>query len=1181
MFTEKAQLIIDAAKDRDFTLRREQVSVESLLAAIGQDNEAAVRLGECLCGGEVTRLRALCPEFGSPGPCPGTMRPDAALRRLLETACELAGSDGVPDRIHPGLVGVEHLVCATAMSAEAVELLGEEVSVIRREQALAYLAEWLSESARGVSLGELIGRLRGLRAELLSRVFGQDHAVHAVVEGLYAAEVTAPADRQRKRPKAVFVFAGPPGVGKTYLAELCAAHLKRPFQRFDMTAYSDHQAHNQLVGFAPSYRGAHPGLLTGFVKKNPDAVLLFDEIEKAHLTTIQLFYQILDAGRLEDKYTEEDVSFRDTIIIFTTNAGRSLYENPNRSGIAAANAGYHKQTILSALANEKNPADGRPAFPPAICSRLAQGYPVMFNHLDANELVRIADAEMRRTGNLLERQYFKAFGHDELVPLALVLRQGARVDARQLRSEAEQFVKAELFKFCSLFSGQRAEEVLEEADRVQFTLPDSERQRPEIAELFQPTDRPAVLLAADEGFIELCCRQVPEIRWVAARSPEEAAEQLAVEEVDLVLLDLWMGAGRTGGGAESAEWIDTRSAGFDHVPLAARTLDLGRRMLRLLHERFPQMPVYLLSLAGEPAGQQGEPTARRPTSIFQTIAMDARHGESGWPEPSGKSRRRAVDDELFLACVRAGGARGLVATNFGTPAAIDEASRQQFVAALREIALRLYRERVARRLARERKALVFETLSRIDPDRRVLEIRLRDLRLARAVDAADVGEVMSETERPATRFADVLGATEAKKALGFVVDWLRHPKRYAAMGLRPPKGVLLTGPPGTGKTMLARAVAGESDCAFCQASATSFVTIWQGSGPQNVRDLFQRARRYAPAIVFIDEIDAIGRQRTGGPGGRAEEETLDALLVEMDGFAAESGPPVIVLAATNLAEQLDEALKRRFDRIIEVDRPARADRLEYLRRAFEKRKNSKVSAELLQRLAEQSAGMTIANLERVVQEAGVTAAQEGRPIDDALLEDAFERIRMGEAKETPDPETLLRIARHEAGHTVIAWLGGNRPYQVTIVGRGAAGGYMERKPEEERIIYTKAELEQRICESMGGRAAEIVCYGSEQGLSSGVASDLQHATQLAVRMVSDFAMDDQIGHIALGELAGRDGTPGPMSEQVARAAERIVKQQLERAVSLLRENKPQLDRLVEALMEKDRLTEPELADLLD
>jgi len=195
--------------------------------------------------------------------------------------------------------------------------------------------------------------------------------------------------------------------------------------------------------------------------------------------------------------------------------------------------------------------------------------------------------------------------------------------------------------------------------------------------------------------------------------------------------------------------------------------------------------------------------------------------------------------------------------------------RDQFVDSLMEINRRLYREKKARSLAQERKVLTFDTAVELKQKERQLRIRLRDFSVARAIDALDAGEMVDDVERPNTRFEDVLGAKGAKESLRFVIDWLRNPKRYAAMGIRQPKGILLTGPPGTGKTMLARAVAGESNCAFIEKSASSFVTVWQGSGPQNVRDLFDRARRYAPAAVFIDEIDAIGIKRSGGGAAHA------------------------------------------------------------------------------------------------------------------------------------------------------------------------------------------------------------------------------------------------------------------------------------------------------------------------
>ena len=290
----------------------------------------------------------------------------------------------------------------------------------------------------------------------------------------------------------------------------------------------------------------------------------------------------------------------------------------------------------------------------------------------------------------------------------------------------------------------------------------------------------------------------------------------------------------------------------------------------------------------------------------------------------------------------------------------------------------MHREKAAARLAQERKVLGFDTVPHVDSDRREISIRLRNLRLTRAIAAADAGEILEEVERPRTRFDEVIGADTAKEELKFFIDFLKNPRRFSALGLKPPKGVLLHGPPGTGKTMLARAMAAESNVAFIPVSAANFVTIWQGSGPQNIRDLFARARRYAPTIVFIDEIDAVGKVRTGGVNAQAEENTLNALLTEMDGFTGPSPDrPVFVLAATNfkvVAENkpspekstrtLDPALVRRFARKILVDLPDTASRKKYLTIRLAEAKGSKISESAINLMAEKSAGMSIANLEQ-------------------------------------------------------------------------------------------------------------------------------------------------------------------------------------------------------------------------
>jgi ATP-dependent metalloprotease FtsH len=1157
MFTEKGQAFIDLAKDFAFAQGRRQVDLEALLGATSRIPEAQVRLARCLTNGDASKLRSLLPELELAEPCPGKLDPDGRVRQVIDAALDLASEKGVPHMSHPGLIDLRHIACGLAMSAEACRMLVGTIP-ISRETALELLGSWYQESG-GLSLAELLRRLRDMRSELRGKVFGQDHAVQAFIEGIYNAEMTATADVERSRPTGVFVFAGPPGVGKTYLAELCTSHLSRPFKRFDMTAYTDHQAHNQLIGFSQVYKGAQPGVLTDFVERNPNAVLLFDEIEKAHINTIQLFYQLLDAGKLEDKHSERNVDFKDTMIIFTTNAGRSLYDNPNRVGITAANANYHRRTILSALENEVNPSTGKPAFPQAICSRLAQGYPIMFNHLGVNELVQVCDATMKRTEALIERQYFKSIEHDSLLPFALVFREGARIDARQIKAEADKFVKSEIFQYGTLYSGERLEDALEEIDVIRFEVNSRSHRTPdEVRAILESPELPRVLLVANHRFAGLYWEHIPEVQWLPAATMSDALDTLATEEVDLVLLDIWIRremAGEDPGDLKAGVKEDETWRGPDFVPLSSRALDEGRQILQRIHERFPQAPVYLLSFD----------TSDSTASMLAETPM-----------------RRPIDDELFLACVRAGGARGMVKTGFiSRDRSGWKMQRSLFASDIVDLAGRLYREKSARKLARERKVLSFATSMELKKEIRELTIRLGDFSLSQAINAMDAGEMVEDVERPVTRFSDVVGAKAAKESFQFLVDWLRSPRRYTPLGIRSPRGILLTGPPGTGKTMLARAVAGETECAFLEKSASSFITIWQGSGPQNVRDLFARARRYAPSIVFIDEIDTIGIGRSGMAGaGRAQEETLNALLTEMDGFRADKDLQVVVLAATNLADRLDEALKRRFDRVIELEKPDRAERLLYLERAMEQRKQSTVEKEVLERLAKQTVNWSIADLDRVIQEAAVMAAHKGKPLSGSILEEAFEKIRSGEIKDPPDRTVLERTARHEAGHALIAWLGGRPPIAVDIIGRGNRGGVMEREVDERGRSYTKGELEQLIREALGGRASELLYYGPEEGLSTGPSCDLQQVTELATKMVTEFGMSEEIGHLALPCSRRFQGGNGDLTEKELAAVRAIVDRQIERTTALLKGHREYLDRLANELLERNRLTMEDLQGIL-
>jgi ATP-dependent 26S proteasome regulatory subunit len=766
-----------------------------------------------------------------------------------------------------------------------------------------------------------------------------------------------------------------------------------------MSAYSESFQSEALVGMAKSFKGAHPGTLTEFVEKNPNAVLLFDEIEKAHTSAIHLFLQLLDGGRLEDKFNEREIAFRDTTVIFTTNAGRKLYDQPNSTGVHKASSSFHRRTILDALETEKDPRAGEPSFPQAICSRMATGYPVLFNHLGVNDLVRVVDAELGRVADLFERQYYKRVSFDELVPMCLVLREGARADARTLCSQADSFVKAEVFKLCRLFKADRLEDAFAHLDRIAFSLEeDRQEMEPGVKAMFVQPEPPKVLMIAGEDITALYGEHVSGVDWRAASTSEDALRILADEDVDMVLLDLWVG------GSAGSDSMTIRP--FDHVPAAARGLRLGQELLRRIRERLPTMPVYLLSLAESDEGDEAE---------------------------------GSIDEELLMACVRGGGARGMLVSAF-----VDcmvkgwERHRDRFAATLTETCRQLYRMKAATRMGQERKVLVFDTAPRTDSANRAITIRLRNLHLARAISAADAGEVLEDVERPQVRFDDVVGADSAKEELQFFINYIKTPRRFAALGLRPPKGVLLYGPPGTGKTMLARAMAGESDVSFVSAAASSFVTIWQGSGPQSIRDLFARARRYAPSIVFIDEIDAIGNVRSGGAGGgRGEEMALNALVTEMDGFTSPSPDrPVFVLAATNFkvksegqdspersTRTLDPALVRRFSRTILVGLPDRAARKKYFAKRLLEDRHAEVADAAVETLAEKSAGMSIADLESVIDSAARAAARKEKAIDEEMLVEALDTAREGEAKEW-SPEFLESTSRHEAGHTVMYWLSG-------------------------------------------------------------------------------------------------------------------------------------------------------------
>ena len=957
-------------------------------------------------------------------------------------------------------------------------------------------------------MSALVDDVKRIRSELQNCIYGQDNAINVFATGYFQASMLSMIDRSRKRPRATFLFAGPPGVGKTFMAEKAAEALGLPFKRFDMSEYSDKEANIEFCGSDRVYKNAKAGNVTSFVAENPRCVLLFDEIEKAYLGVIHLFLQILDAGRLRDNYTDEEVSFTDAIIILTTNAGKQLYEESESGDLSTVS----RKVVVRALQKDINPITGAPFFPGAICSRFASGNVVMFNHIGAHNLRAIAKKEIERHASNLENETGIRFDVDERVYTALLFSEGGAADARTIRGRAETFFNDELYELLRLIASDKVKTSIENVEKIRVSV-DLSHATASISELFASSNKTKVLIFAGEQTVALCKEKAPNMEFFGVQDVASALDAIKSQSIDLVLLDMKCGA----------PVASLANLNLEDVESPARDF------YKFIKEQRKDLPVYIVEKSGS-----------------------------------------LLSDEEKTSFVRQG-VRGVLRVTRG---------KDSFASCLETIALNLYQQTSMAKLAKENKLVSFETAQTVSKNGKNAEIKLFDFEMSVAVESEDAKNVLSAVSKPDVHFDDIIGARDAKKELAYFVEYLKDPKKYTGTGVKAPKGVLLYGPPGTGKTMLAKAMACESGVTFIAAEGNQFLKKFVGEGSENVHKLFKTARKYAPSILFIDEIDAIAKERKGGANASSNgEETLTAFLTEMDGFVNDPTRPVFVLAATNFdvepgsAKSLDPALMRRFDRRVYIDLPNKEDRIKFLKMKIAKNHALDISEKQIDNISMRATGMSLAELDSVVELALRSAIREGSTVvTDAILEEAFELFNNGETKKW-DISQLERVARHEAGHAFLCWLSGETPAYLTIVARGNHGGYMQHAENEGKAIYTKDELLARIRTSLGGRAAEIAYYGEKDGISTGASGDLASATHVAQQIVCSYGMDDDFG---LAVVNGATAANGTMSVEVRASVNRILKEQMAEAVRLIAENKDKIDSLVEELMTKNHLNGAEI-----
>lgn len=1011
-------------------------------------------------------------------------------------------------------------------SAEA--LTCPEVQTLRSAQVAANAAGLAGSTGLLGKLRDLSARSNRLEALLGEKVIGQQDAICMLASG-YLRSIRSPA---AKGLRGIFTFMGPPGVGKTMLAEhladaLTAVEGKRyECLKFGMEMADQESLILTIFGLEQTYGKAKHGLLHDAIKENPRQVLVFDEIEKAPPTIIQSFLTLLNDGSYRDRFDNSFVDLKECFVIFTTNLGQDIFASRNRSGILRGSA-FSSDDLFDLLASAKRrehaQIDHAPAaLSPEFVNRLRKGSAVLFNQLTGFDYQRLLDLVLCRK------------------PGSEPNETAAAEPAVSVTEEAKQVLT---LSFLPDISPRR---VVSETVNLRERWIDGLLESP-----------PAAILKADPKSFSLSVEMDPESqKFFAGLRADKRLKILVVDN-------------------------DERMAGFidgyvkeqfgDTIPTVDRVSDPSNTMEDILRFK-PDILLLDLDLPDSSLPDGG------------ALALHRRIMENAPDLPVFLFSESVEWEEKLPVILDQGGARGFF--SFKEESSNILISDDQKVRFRRLLEDALF-EKIMADLVRSRRKLDIENRFEFRESDNVVIVAISRLKHRQVVSLAEESGGIRPSEIPSVTFEDVFGLERAKERLRDAVDFMKNPGRLGTFGIRPPAGFLLAGPSGTGKTHLARAVANAAGCVFYSLSAGELESKWVGEGEERIRQLFAAARKYAPAVIFIDEIDAIAGDRTANSLGSSNHvKMLNQLLVCMDGFADTKGQ-ILVLAATNRPEALDPAILRpgRFDETIRIEAPDAKAREQMFRKRLEKMPIEPGILDAIPRLICRTAGMSPAEIDRVIREAAYAAACEDRKTITLYdIETAIAFVRYGAARRDMkiDPKDRERTAWHEAGHAVVrlTLLPGSKLDFLSIVpNEDGMLGFAAWQHDETKHNESAEDFRKLIMVSLAGREGEKLCPGAgSDATNTGVSSDYEHATRRAWQYVTRFGFDEEFGIFAPATLPAH--LQSELTACIQPRVQALLAECQQATEELLAKEKSSLEALVLKLLDKEALTGDEVAEVV-